>query len=347
MKSENQENIINSETFYRYLNVVLANWRKLAIFWGIVILISVIALLITPNYYISQVTILPPSGKSSFSGLMNLASELGYSSSGESIINSPQVISRIVRSRVLFEMLDKREYFYSGKNRSMKLSEIFKVKEKDPASKAYYTHLALNRALTTSIDARIKSLDISLKVNDPQIAAELVNAIVEELDNYNKLYRNNKAKSNREFVEKRLKDTGDSLAKYEESLRIFREENRQVTQSPLLVLKQQRLARKVSVSQELYLLLTKEYETAKLQEVRDTPVLDIIEMARIVPVKSGPVKRKVLMQVLFLSVIFGIAFILIKEYFDKSGTLNKIYQLDGYRTISRDLSAIYKKIRRQ
>jgi|GEM_PF-2757320 len=346
MENYTQENIINHETIYRYLNTILTNWKKLAIFLGAVLFVSVAVLLIIPNYYISQVTILPPSGKSNLSGLMNLASELGYSSSGESIINSPQVISRIVRSRVLYEMLAKREYIHSGKNRAMKLNEIFKIKEKDPERIAYYTHLALNRAMTTNIDTRIKSLDISLKVNDPRIAAELVNAIVEELDNYNKLYRNNKAKSNREFVEKRLKDTGDSLAKYEEALRIFREDNRQVSQSPMLMLKLQRLARKVNISQELYLLLTKEYETAKIQEVRDTPVLDIIELARVVPVKSGPIKRKVLMEILLLAGILSLSFILIREHLKTSGTFARLRQLEGYQIMSKELSAIFKKQRK-
>ncbi|MBI4726218.1 hypothetical protein HY768_03165 [candidate division TA06 bacterium] len=344
MDNETRKNIINQEAVYHYLNIILANWRRMAMFMGAALLISAAVLLITPNYYVSQVTILP-AGKSSFSGLMNLASELGYSSSGEVIINSPQVIFRIVRSRILSEMLGKRVYFHSGKNRALMLHEVFKIKEKDPARREYFTHLALNRAMTTSIDARIKSLDISLKVDDPQIAAELMNAIVEELDNYNILYRNNKAKMNREFVEKRLKDTGDSLAKYEEALRLFREENRNVAQSPMLMLRQQRLVRRVNVSYELYLLLTKEYETAKLQEVRDTPVLDIIERARPLPVKSGPVRRKALMTVFLLALVSGLFFLLAGEHLKKSGIIVRLRQLEGYRAISRDLSAVFKRLR--
>jgi uncharacterized protein involved in exopolysaccharide biosynthesis len=346
MATENQESIFNFEVIYNSFSIIMANWKKLTIFVFSVTIVTAIILLVVPNYYIAQVTILPPAGKSSFSGLMNLASELGYSSSGDGIINSPQVISRIVRSRVLSEMLGKREYFHNGKNRTLKLREVFKVKEKDPARIEYFTHLALNRAMTTSIDARIKSLDISVKVNDPLIAAELMNAIVEELDSYNKLYRNNKAKSNREFVEKRLKDTGDSLAKYEEALRLFREENRQVTQSPMLMLRQQRLVRKMNVSEELYLLLTKEYETTKIQEVRDTPVLDIIEMAKPLPVKSGPVKRKVLMVVFFLSLATGLSVLLISEQIKKSGTIARLRQLEGYRVMSRDIAAVFKRLRR-
>lgn len=346
MDNENKESVFNHKVIYNSLSIILVNWRKLTVFVLLVTVVAAAILLIMPSYYVAQVTILPPTGKSSFSGLMNLASELGYSSSGEGIINSPQVISRIVRSRVLSEMLGKREYFHNGKNRALKLHEVFKVKEKDPARIEYFTHLALNRALTTSIDARIKSLDISLKVNDPLIAAELMNAIVEELDNYNKLYRNNKAKSNREFVEKRLKDTGDSLTKYEEALRLFREENRQVTQSPMLMLRQQRLIRKMNVSEELYLLLTKEYETTKLQEVRDTPVLDIIEMAKPLPVKSGPVKRKVLMVVFFLSLAIGLFVLLISEHIKKSGTITRFRQLEGYQVMSRDITAVLKRLRR-
>lgn len=345
MDTENQESVFNFKAIYNSLSIIMAHWKKLTILVFSATVVAAAILLIVPNYYVAQVTILPPAGKSSFSGLMNLASELGYSSSGEGIINSPQVISRIVRSRVLSEMLGKREYFHSGKNQALKLSQVFKVKEKDPARTEYFTHLALNRAIITSIDARIKSLDISLKVNDPLIAAELMNAIVEELDNYNKLYRNNKAKANREFVEERLKDTGDSLTKYEEALRLFREENRQVVQSPKLMLRQQRLARKISLSEELFLLLTKEYETTKLQEVRDTPVLDIIERARPLPVKSGPVKRKILTAVFFLSLAAGLSVLLISEQIKRSGTIARLRQLEGYRIISRDLSALFKRFR--
>lgn len=342
---ESQGKLVDRDQLYRFLDVVFRNWKRIVSFFLMVVLISFAILLLVPNYYLSQVTILPPAGKSSFPGLMNLASELGYSSSSEGVVNSPQVISRIVRSRMLAEMLGTREYFHQGKGRYVKLPEIFRVKENDPARIEYFTHLALNRALTTNIDARIKSLDIILKVDDPRVASELMNAIVEELDNYNKHYRNSKARSNREFIEKRLTDTGDSLKKYEEALRSFKEENRMIVQSPALLLKQQRLSRMISINQELYLLLSKEYETAKIQEVRDTPVLDIIERARTLPIKSGPVKRSVLVRIILLTLIFAPAFLWLKEYFTQTGVVERIKELEGFRRMEAEVSAMIHRHR--
>lgn len=346
MEKDNQVSQIRpagQEQLYRYLDVIFRNWKRIGSFFLLTALVSFVVLLLMPNYYLSQVTILPPSGKSSFPGLMNLASDLGYSSSSEGVVNSPQVIARIVRSRMLAEMLGAREYFHQGKGRHVKLPEIFKVKEKDPARIEYFTHLSLNRALTTNIDARIKSLDVILKVDDPRVASELTNAIVEELDNYNKHYRNSKARSNREFIEKRLADTGDSLKKYEEALRSFKEENRMIAQSPALLLRQQRLVRMININQELYLLLSKEYETAKIQEVRDTPVLDIIERARTLPVKSGPVKRATLARIILLVLIFAPAFLWLREYIIQTGIVERIRELAGFRRMVAEISAIARR----
>ena len=73
--------------------------------------------------------------------------------------------------------------------------------------------------------------------------------------------------------------------------------------SPQLRYEEQRLTRQVNVQQELYLTLRREYETARIEEVNNTPVLTIIDQPSIPGIRSRPQRT---ITVLLVTVIVGI-----------------------------------------
>ena len=69
------------------------------------------------------------------------------------------------------------------------------------------------------------------------------------------------------------------LTKSENSLKEFREKNRQVL-SPNLLLEQERLIRDVQINSTIYTELRKQFELVKIEEVKNIPVINVMDPAR-------------------------------------------------------------------
>ena len=64
--------------------------------------------------------------------------------------------------------------------------------------------------------------------------------------------------------------------------------NRSILTSPRLILEKRRLVRKIEIAQEVFLNLITQYEITKIEQVKDTPVLNIMEKAEQPIEKTGP-----------------------------------------------------------
>jgi capsule polysaccharide export protein KpsE/RkpR len=62
----------------------------------------------------------------------------------------------------------------------------------------------------------------------------------------------------------------------EDRLLAFSQANRRIQDSPDLIAQRARLERDVTMQQQIYTTLAQAYEQAKIEEVRDTPVLTVI-----------------------------------------------------------------------
>jgi capsule polysaccharide export protein KpsE/RkpR len=69
---------------------------------------------------------------------------------------------------------------------------------------------------------------------------------------------------------------------------------------PEVTLEFARLKRDVMIQQELFSLLMEQYEKAKIQEVRDTPTVNVLEEPRIPERRSYPIRRVIIISSLVL-----------------------------------------------
>jgi uncharacterized protein involved in exopolysaccharide biosynthesis len=76
-----------------------------------------------------------------------------------------------------------------------------------------------------------------------------------------------------------------------------------IVQSPNLLLEQGRLMRNVEIQQNVYIELTKQLELAKIDEIKDAPILNIKENAQNPILKVGPKKLTILILIFFLSLL--------------------------------------------
>ena len=165
--------------------------------------------------------------------------------------------------------------------------------------------ILLESRIATDIDRMTKILNVKVTMPEAQLSADVANELVKSLDLYIRTQRKSFATEQSFYLEKRTGQVKDSLAVAENNLKAFREQNRIVMQSPNLLLEQGRLMRNVEILQTVFIELTKQLELAKLDEIKDAPVLNVKEFAKNPIKKAGPKKASALLTIMFFSFILS------------------------------------------
>jgi uncharacterized protein involved in exopolysaccharide biosynthesis len=257
--------------------------------------------LLLSNNYRSTAIVLPDNdgGKSgTISGLADIASLAGFSIGvGKSwfelypnIITSEAVLKNIVYSK-----------FKSVKfSDSVNLIQYLELSDKDMLKNFEKAQEFLKSSITIDADKKTRILSVSFLSNESQLAADIVNKVLKELDTYIKTKRISNASQRRVWIEQRLTDVRRDLERSENDLKVFREQNRQIGSSPQLLLEQQRLIRDVEINSSIFIELKKQIEIAKIDEINSMPIINILDAARQTTVKESP-KRSIYVIIVFFS----------------------------------------------
>jgi uncharacterized protein involved in exopolysaccharide biosynthesis len=81
----------------------------------------------------------------------------------------------------------------------------------------------------------------------------------------------------RRFTEGRLEEARAQLTQAQEALARFMERNRDFENSPRLMVEFNQLQREAGLHQQAYLTLKELYERARIEEIRNTPVITVID----------------------------------------------------------------------
>ena len=111
------------------------------------------------------------------------------------------------------------------------------------------------------------------------LTQQIGNNIVSELDVFNTERRRSQVTQERVFIGKRVEESRIALSQAENDLRGFLEVNREYHSSPSLTLEYDRLQREVARRSEIYTALAQAEERARIEEVRDTPAITIVQPA--------------------------------------------------------------------
>jgi len=96
---------------------------------------------------------------------------------------------------------------------------------------------------------------------------------------FNKEQRISRSQARRAFLQDRVTAAQAELRAAEDSQRLFYERNRQWENSPALLVEERRQRRQVETVNTLYLSLRREYETARIDEINNTPVTTVVDRA--------------------------------------------------------------------
>ena len=135
----------------------------------------------------------------------------------------------------------------------------------------------LRRRINANADARTSLVTFTVRARTPITAERIASILLDGIRRFNVTTRQLQAGQRRRFLEARVADAYQTLRSAEGDLRDFYQRNRRFEESPTLVFEESRMKRSIGLQQDLYTTLSKELETARIQEVNDTPTITVVD----------------------------------------------------------------------
>ena len=270
------------------LQWVLVPWRRYLTVPLVVAAIMGAGSFLVPNKYRAVAQLYPeqrtPSGGANLGAFAGLAQQFGVGLASGA--QSPQFYVQVLASRGLMEQVLKEKVSPAGRD-SMSLMSYLDDSE-DESERYERAVRRLRDATESSVNARTNIVEVAVSLNDRYVAAQVVALYIEALNRFNLLTRRSQAGQRRRFVEKSLTESQDSLDAVDRSIRVFLTNNRSYRDSPALAFEYERLQRAMSSYQQLNTGIRRDYDTARLDEVNDTPVLSVVDPPRVPMMKASP-----------------------------------------------------------
>ncbi len=239
--------------------------------------------LLRPRTWTSAATFMPQGRRSPAAGLSGVAAQLGISVPTTGAGQSPGFYSDLVTSRTMFGALADTTFEAAagtGPQRAT-LAEIYDVGGSTPALRREGVIRKLGGKVTSVPAAWTGVVRIRVTAPTPDVAYQVARFILDRLNAFDLVTRQSQAGAERQFMEARLRDSRTELRAAEDALQGFLQRNRDYRNSPELNFQADRLSREVQVRQQVYTSLAQAFEQAKIEEVRDTPVITIVERPEI------------------------------------------------------------------
>jgi uncharacterized protein involved in exopolysaccharide biosynthesis len=138
----------------------------------------------------------------------------------------------------------------------------------------------LRKRIGVRVNPETGVLRVSIWARNAELSRQIADRFLAEVNRFNLETRRSQAAEERRFAGERVLDGRVRLDTAEVALQRFLQHNRQFEASPLLTFEHDRLQREVLMRQQLYSSLANAYEQALIDEVRNTPVITVIEPPR-------------------------------------------------------------------
>jgi uncharacterized protein involved in exopolysaccharide biosynthesis len=259
--------------------------------------------LVLPPTYAATASFVPENPLQSRlpAGLAGLASQFGMNLGAEGS-RSPAFYADLLRSREILGELLATKISAPQSRDSITVYSLYRISGATAERRLDEGIKALRERIKLSVDQRTNIVRVTVEAPYAVAARDVLVILLDRLADFNVHTRQSVAGERRKFVEGRVATAEQDLHNAEDALRVFYERNRQWQTSPQLRSEEQRLTRQVAVQQELYLTLRREYETARIEEVNNTPVLTIIDHPTVPGRRSRPQR---VMTVLLVTIVVG------------------------------------------
>lgn len=249
---------------------------------GLALAVCVVVLAITlaqSRTYTSVTTFMPQAPQGKLSQLSGLAAQFGFSVAANEPAASPAFYAFLLQSRELLRLAVQSTYEVerNGERRRTTLIEWYNPPGDTPLQREEAAIQRLRKALLTGTDAETGTVQLKVRSRSARLSFEISERLMQLISEFNLQKRQSQAAAERKFVQGQVQEAKDRLQVAEDRLQAFLQRNREYRASPQLTFANDRLARDVSMRQQVYTSLAQSLEQARIDEVRNTPVLTPID----------------------------------------------------------------------
>lgn len=206
-------------TLFDYWQVISKRIWPITAFCFVMVVTALVTSLLLPKIYESTATLLPQLESNNGFGLGALLASGAAGSAAQSLgISLPgapatptDIFTAMLKSRIMADEVIRK----------------FGLMDRYEKKTMQDTRLALENA-TRVVVSKEKVIKVAVEDKDPQLAADIANFYVANLDRLNQTLSVSKARENRKFIEQRLAETQGELVKVENALKEFQTQNRTV-----------------------------------------------------------------------------------------------------------------------
>lgn len=213
-------------------------------------------------------------------GLASLAGQFGVSLGGAgNAAQSPQFYADLLQTREVLVPIVTDSFAAMPGGPREPLAQLLDIRGASPSLVLFHTVRAMReRVIESTVATRTTGVvSVTVKTPSPSLSLQIAERLIAGLNQYNLATRQSQAGAERRFTEQRLAVAKQTLHTAEDALVYFLRTNRQFESAPELNAQYQRLQREVDLQRQVVGGLAQSYEDARIREVRDTPVVTVIE----------------------------------------------------------------------
>jgi uncharacterized protein involved in exopolysaccharide biosynthesis len=223
-----------------------------------------------------------PGGLGGLTGLAGMASEMGVGL-GADAAESPAFYVQLLRSRELLTRLLESRFAdprTASPADSAQLVDLLELG--DSETRARRMELGVRKLrddIVVRPDPRTNFVSFDVDMPHASLSAGVANRAAALVEEFNRQQRATRARAKRVFIGERLDEAERELRVAEDRHRAFLAQNREFLRSPTLVAQERRLERRMGEASDLAASLRRQYESARIEEVNDAPVVTVVDTA--------------------------------------------------------------------
>jgi len=276
--------------------------------------------LLRPRSFTASAWFMPQEAEASNSRLLGIAAQFGLAVPAGQVGQSPTFYAELLKSREILAAVVDSAFRMDGDMGAVtvRLVDLYRVRKGTPLEQQDAAVDRLKRDISAEAELQTGLVKFEVRARHAPMALQIAQQLLAQLSDFNLKQRRSQATAERQFIAERLAQLRAELSEAEARHQAFLKANREFRNAPHLLFENDRLAREVTMRQQIYTGFAEEYERAKINEVRDTPVITVVQAPRL---PTRPSSRHLLvkgMLSLVIGLLMGLTIAFAREFFRRS-----------------------------
>lgn len=262
---------------FHFCSLVLKHLRALVIGAIIGATIALVPLIWTPAEHMATTSFAPQGNDFQRNSLLAFAGQFGLPTAAPSLSQSPQFYADLVRSRVILEPFARDSLVVPEmNNRKVALQTLLDITEGSDQRRVDNLVQKMTKAIQTRVVVQTGVVVVTVSTPWRSVSLDVAQRLLSRVNTFDLKQRQTQGSNERRFVERRLAEAKQMLRNAEDRFETFLNSNHSIA-SAMLQMERDRFQRDLQLQQQVVTTLTQAYEDARIREIRDTPVISIIQ----------------------------------------------------------------------